>query len=132
MGQENRVLVLAMKTLGLQDAVPRTNVQRFPEIRPFMLPRVPGICCLHREKYQQRSCSRGDWREMDCTAGIKPTLSLNAVGKVGVRGDKKGKQRRSQETELKYFRWRAVYSSPLSSKGVLHTLRYCCTQGNQV
>lgn len=36
-----------------------TNVQRFPEIRPFMLPGILSICCLHREKHQGRSWQSG-------------------------------------------------------------------------
>lgn len=44
------------------------------------------------------------------------------VGKVGVRGEKKGKQRRSQETEIKCFRWREIYAIPSFQQGcVLHT-----------
>lgn len=45
------------------------------------------------------------------------------VGKVGIRGEKKGEQQRSQETEGKCFRWREVYPILSFQPGyALHTL----------
>lgn len=62
-------------TLGLQDGVPRTNVQRFLEIRPFMLCLESSAFAVYTERSTRGDCGK---------VGLKGNgmCSLNKTGSV--------------------------------------------------